>query len=154
MTRPSSVIYLPPGVVPPQAVAAPQSVGTGIPFDRQFFERVLGGAVKSFCEQAECGSPIVELLTLDGTRHYVRGISGATDAWVALHTQSEEHEHPIQVFIPYATIFRVEIHPEDDLKQRRLGFIVPESHEVPILLAQEATVASAEPPAKKSRKKS
>lgn len=150
MTRPSNALYLPPGVVPPQA-AAPNS---GVPFDRQFFEKVLGGAVRSFCEQAECASPIVELLTVDGSRHFVKGISGVTDMWVALHTQAEDRDHPIQVFIPYATIFRVEIHPGDDLKQRRLGFIAPTSQEMPILLAQEATlVVPADSVAKTPRKK-
>ena len=38
-------------------------------------------------------------------------------------TQREDHEHDIQVFLPYTTIFRVEVHPEDDDGQRRLGFL-------------------------------
>jgi len=135
------VIYLPPGVAAPQSAVGPQG-SSGVPFDRQFFEKVLGGAVRSFCEQAECGSPIVELLTTDGARHFVRGISGVTDTWVALHTQAEDHAHPIQVFIPYATIFRVEIHPDDDPRQRALGFIPPAAHEVPIMLAQEVLAAA------------
>ena len=80
-------------------------------------------AIKSFCTQVSCTSPIVELLTVDGTKHYVKGISGVSDTWVALHTQHEEHEHDIQVFLPFATIFRVEVHPEEDEVQRRLGFL-------------------------------
>jgi hypothetical protein len=100
-----------------------QAANPGIPFDRAFFEQVLPGSVHSFCAQAECESPIVELLTVDGTRHYVKGISGVSDSWVALHTQDEDHDHAIQVFLPYQTIYRVEIHPEDDAKQRRLGFV-------------------------------
>jgi len=123
MTQPTSVIYLPPGVLPPvSAMQQPQS-NPGIPFDRAFFEQVLPGSVHSFCAQAECESPIVELVTVDGSRHYVKGISGVSDNWVALHTQDDSHDHAVQVFLPYTTIYRVEIHPEDDAKQRRLGFV-------------------------------
>jgi hypothetical protein len=107
---------------PPQQVAV---ANPGIPFDRNFFQNILPGSVASFCEQLRCDSPIVELLTADGTRHYLKGISGVSDSWVALHTQSEEHDHAVQVFLPFATIFRVEIHPEEDASRKRLGFILP-----------------------------
>ena len=124
MAQPANVIYLPPGVIPPvSAMQQQQASNTGIPFDRTFFEQVLPGSVHSFCAQAECESPIVELLTVDGTRHYVKGVSGVSDNWVALHTQSDDHDHAVQVFLPYTTIYRVEIHPEEDSRQRRLGFV-------------------------------
>ncbi len=120
MTQPS-VIYLPPGVIPP---IAPQQAGpSGIPFDKEFFQQVLPASVQNFCVSTECESPIVELWTVDGTRHFVKGVSGVAESWVSLHTQSDEHERPIQVFLPYQTIYRVEIHPEEDVRQRRLGFV-------------------------------
>lgn len=131
MAQPANVIYLPPGVAPvptAQQQQAQQST-PGIPFDRQFFEKVLPGSVQAFCEQTNCNSPIVELITVDGTRHYLKGISGVSDTWVALHTHSEEHDHAIQAFLPFQTIYRVEIHPEQDARQRRLGFIVPSEDE-------------------------
>lgn len=114
-----TVLYLPPGVVVP---AAPVPSPNAPPFDRAFFERLLPEAVRAFCEQARCEEPVVEVLTVDGDRHYVRGVSGVTDQWVALHTASPDHEHPIQVFVPYGTIYRVEIHPEMG-ERRRLGFL-------------------------------
>jgi hypothetical protein len=123
MAQPANVIYLPPGVVPINQPQQQPSASPGIPFDRNFFEKVLPGSVQAFCEQAKCDSPIVELFTIDGTRHFLKGISGVSDTWVALHTQSADHDHAIQAFLPYQTIFRVEIHPEEDAKQRRLGFI-------------------------------
>lgn len=125
MTQPARTLYLPPGVVPPVQHAAQQPPASpqGIPFDRSFFEQVLPASINNFCHQVHCDSPIVELLTVDGTRHYVKGISGVADSWVALHTQDDSHDHPIQVFLPYQTIYRVEIHPEEDVHQRRLGFI-------------------------------
>jgi hypothetical protein len=154
MTRPSNVIYLPPGVVPPPPTV-PAPVGTpGVPFDRQFFQEILGGAVKSFCEQAECSSPIVELFTIDGARHFIKGISGVSDSWVALHTQAEDHDHPIQVFLPFTTIYRVEIHAENDTKQRRLGFISP-APEPPVVITTEGVEvkpATKPPAARRSRK--
>ncbi len=115
----ANVIYLPPGVAP-VAAQVPQST---VPFDRAFFEQVLPGAVSAFCEQTGCEGPIVEVLTVDGTTHYVNGISGLTDTWVALHTAEPEHDHAVQVFVPYQTIFRVEVHPSSDLHPGRLGFI-------------------------------
>lgn len=114
-----TVLYLPPGVVVP---AAPVPSPNAPPFDRAFFERLLPEAVRAFCEQARCEGPVVEVLTVDGDRHYVRGVSGVTDQWVALHTARPDHEHPVQVFVPYGTIYRVEIHPEMD-ERRRLGFL-------------------------------
>jgi hypothetical protein len=127
MTHPANIIYLPPGVMPVPSGPQQQSQPVpNIPFDRNFFENVLPASVQSFCEQTGCDSPIVELFTIDGTRHFLKGISGVSPAWVALHTQSEEHDHAIQVFLPFQTIYRVEIHPEKDAEQRRLGFIVPE----------------------------
>ena len=67
--------------------------------------------------------PLVQLFTTDGARHYIRAISGVTDQWVALHTQEEANEEPIQVFIPYATVIRVEIHPDLSPDLRRFGFL-------------------------------
>lgn len=122
MANSQNVIYLPPGVAP--TTSAPvQPPPTGVPFDRNFFENVLPPSVQAFCQQVACDTPIVELFTVDGTRHFVRGISGVADLFVALHTQQAEHDHPVQVFLPYQTIFRVEVHPEADVEQRRLGFI-------------------------------
>ena len=118
---PETAIFLPPGVVPPAASVQPAPGGP--PFDRAFFEQVLPEAIKSFCTQVVCTTPIVELFTVDGAKHFVKAISGVSDAWVALHTQREDHEHDIQVFLPYTTIFRVEVHPEEDDDHRRLGFL-------------------------------
>ena len=122
MTEPSRVIYLPPGVVPAPQNAQPIPIPSGIPFDRAFFETVLPQSIAGFCSQVECKIPVVELTTVDGTRHYVNGISGVADLWVALHTSIPSHEHPVQVFVPYQTIFRVEIHPEMDEYRQHLGF--------------------------------
>ncbi len=122
MTQGQNVLYLPPGV--PAAPSSPTpSAQPGVPFDKAFFQGLLPTAIKNFCDQVACESPIVELLTTDGTRHFVKGISGVADEWVALHTEEEDHEHPMQVFIPYQTIYRVEVHPEKHHGQRRLGFI-------------------------------
>lgn len=122
MTQPQRVIYLPPGVVPPtQPVAA--AVPSGIPFDRTFFEQVLPPSIDAFCKQIDCKVPVVELFTVDGVKHYINGISGVADTWVALQTANLDHDHPTQVFIPYQTIFRVEIHPEEDAKRQKLGFL-------------------------------
>lgn len=123
MAQGQNVIYLPPGVVPGHQAPAPSPATANVPFDRAFFETILPGAIQSFCEQLNCESPIVEVLTVDNVRHYVKGISGTADAWVALHVEREDHEHPVQVFLPYQTIFRVEVHPEAHPGQRRLGFI-------------------------------
>ena len=117
-----NVIYLPPGVSVAPSPQAPVTQ-TGVPFDKAFFQQILPGSIKNFCDQTECESPIVELLTTDGSRHFVKGISGVADQWVALHTEEEDHERPVQVFLPYQTIYRVEIHPEKDQAQRRLGFV-------------------------------
>src|SRR4029078_9453095 len=124
MTQRSRVIYLPPGVVPgPTGPSAASPVNTGIPFDRQFFEHVVPPAVSNFCKQIECQVPVLEVTTIDGTTHYVNGISGLADRWVALHTSRPDHPHPVEVFVAYQTIFRVEIHPEPDEKRHPLGFI-------------------------------
>ena len=124
MTQPSRVIYLPPGVTPAAAQPTQAPVAfPGIPFDRNFFEHILPQSIQSFCSQVECKVPVVELLTVDGTTHYVNGISGVSDQWVALHTAMPDHEHPVQVFIPYQTIFRVEIHPAENERRHRLGFL-------------------------------
>ena len=126
MTQPARVIYLPPGVVPSPAPAmATPGIPNAVPFDRNFFEAILSPAIKSFCEQTECKVPIVELMTVDGDTHYINGVAGMTDSWVALHTSSVEHEHPAEVFIPYQTIFRVEIRPEPDEHRHHLGFYNP-----------------------------
>jgi hypothetical protein len=124
MAQNPAVIYLPPGVVAQPVVGSPPSAPTSnIPFDRNFFEKVLPAAIESFCKQTDCKTPMVELLTVDGATHFVNGISGVSEAWVALHASRKEHEHPMQVFVPFQTIFRVEIHPEPDSRNSRLGFI-------------------------------
>ncbi len=124
---PSRVIYLPPGVttpvLPPQH-GSPQPPPQNVPFDRNFFQQVLPEAIENFCKQTDCGTPIVEILTVDGTTHYVNGISGLSDQWVALHTSQPDHDHPVQVFVPYSTVFRVGIHPAEEHHRKRLGFIV------------------------------
>ncbi len=124
MTQPSRVIYLPPGLAPPtQPVSAQQGpTASGIPFDRTFFEQVLPQLIAGFCSQTQCDVPVVEVSTVDGMTHYVNGIAGVADAWVALRTSVLEHEHPVQAFIPYQTIFRVEIHSETDARGHHLGF--------------------------------
>ena len=120
------VIFLPPGVMPapqplPQQQVHPQA---GLPFDRTFFEQVLPGSIASFCQQVKCTQPVVEVLTVDGVTHFVRGVSGLSDAWVALHTRVDNHDEDIQVFIPYASIFRVAIHPAEDDHKSTMGFLV------------------------------
>ena len=84
---------------------------------------MLAQSIQAFCAQVACTNPVVEVLTVDGAVHYVKGISGVADNWIALHTTSPEHHDAIQVFIPYQTIFRVAIRPCDD-DRRPLGFIV------------------------------
>jgi hypothetical protein len=123
MNQPSRVIYLPPGVLPPPAAPPAIPINTGIPFDRVFFEQVLPGAIAGFCKQVNCDVPVVELTTVDAMTHYVNGISGVSDQWVALTTAKPDHHHPVQVFIPYQTVFRVEIHPESDERRAHLGFV-------------------------------
>ena len=118
---PETALFLPPGVLPSSAAAQPAPGGP--PFDRDFFEQVLPQAIKSFCTQVVCESPIVELYTVDGAKHFLKAVSGVSDSWVALHTRREDHDHDTQVFIPYTTIYRVEVHPEEDDGQRRLGFL-------------------------------
>ena len=120
---PETALFLPPGVVPPGAAAAAPAVASGPPFNREFFEQVLPMSVKSFCSQVGCESPIVELHAVDGSKHFVKAISGVSDWWVALHTTHEDHDHDVQIFLPFTTIFRVEIHPEEDEAQRSLGFL-------------------------------
>jgi hypothetical protein len=128
MTQPSRVIYLPPGVVASApAPTHPATAQPGVPFDRNFFENILPPSIAGFCQQTKRDVPVVEVTTVDGVTHYVNGISGLSDSWVALHTSRPEHTHPTQVFIPYQTIYRVEIHPEDDEHRRHLGFVRPTS---------------------------
>lgn len=118
-----NVLYLPPGVVPPTGPQqATQVVSSGVPFDRVFFERILPQAIGAFCSQTDCNIPRVELMTVDGSSHYVTGIIAVTDIWVSLQVAKEEHDHPIQAFIPYQTIYRVEVHPETE-RRRHIGFI-------------------------------
>ena len=118
-----SPLILPPGSVP----TAPAPSPSGPPFDRDFFESVLPGAIQSYCSQVSCTMPLVQLFTADGARHYIRAISGVSDQWVALHTQEEANEEPVQVFIPYVTIIRVEIHPDLSPDLRRFGFLTDAS---------------------------
>lgn len=142
MTQPSRVIYLPPGVVSPPA--APQSVpNNGIPFDRVFFEQVLPPAIAGFCSQVQCDVPVVELTTVDGMTHYIVGISGVADQWVALSTSRPDHPHPVQMFVPYQTIFRVEIHPEPDERRAHLGFITSQARVPEVIPAVAPPVAKA-----------
>lgn len=107
----------------PMPAQQPQIANPNVPFDRNFFENVLPQSVDNFCKQTNCGTPVVELYTIDGSKHFLKGVSGVSDTFVALHTHSEAHEHDMQIFLPYATIYRVEIHPEEDEQQRRMGFI-------------------------------
>ena len=142
MSQPSRVIYLPPGVV--AASPAPQqapTISSGIPFDRNFFENVLPPSVAGFCKQVDCEVPVVELSTVDGVTHYVNAISGLSDTWVALQTSSPEHAHPTQVFVPYQTIYRVEIHPEHDRQRRHLGFLTPAAPKQPLARRRAAATA-------------
>ena len=125
-----SPLILPPGAVP----TTPPPTPSGPPFDRNFFESVLPSAIQSYCSQAACTMPLVQLFTADGARHYIRAISGVTDQWVALHTQEELNEQPVQVFIPYATVIRVEIHPDLSPDLRRFGFLTdaaPSTEQLP-----------------------
>ena len=155
MTTASSVIYLPPGVVPP-AHSLPVGVPAGpmaVPFDRQFFELVLPRAVQAFCSQVECHIPRVEVYTTDGSTLFVNGISGVTDAWVAVQASREDRQNAIQVFLPYQTIYRVEIHPESDATRRHLGFVEMEPGErVPAVQAVEAPEPAGAEAAKPRRK--
>ena len=73
MTQPQRVLYLPPGVVPGAASAQPQVPSGGMPFDRTFFEQILPQSIQAFCSQLQCTFPVVELMTVDGTTHYVNG---------------------------------------------------------------------------------
>ena len=118
-----SPLILPPGAVPTHATPS----ASGPPFDRDFFESTLPGAIQSYCSQVACTMPLVQVFTADGARHYIRAISGVTDRWVALHTQEELYEQPVQVFVPYATVIRVEIHPDLSPDLRRFGFLTETS---------------------------
>ena len=147
MVQPPTTIYLPPGVIPPAPSPGPNAPPQfpGIPFDRAFFERLLPQAVQAFCSQTVCPLPIVEVFTVDGTRHFVNAISGVTDTFVALQTSLESHDHVVQAFVPYQTIFRVEIHPESDDGRRRLGFNLEATNPPPAI--QAAAESDAERPA-------
>ena len=126
------MIYLPPGVVAPQGPSSPPGPAfPGVPFDMGFFQQILPAAIDGFCKQVGCKVPIVEVLTVDGVTHYVNGILGVADQWVALQTSRPDHEHVIQMFVPYQTIFRVEVHPESDERRRHLGFVT-ETHPTPV----------------------
>jgi hypothetical protein len=156
MTQPSRVIYLPPGMAPgPVMASGPQ--GAGLPFDRRFFETILPQAISAFCAQADCNAPVVEVLTMDGVTHYVKNIAGVADPWVALQTTLPDHEHAVQVFVPYTTIFRVGIHAGADERRRRLGFDLDSARvPVPAMAAPEVPAPAAaartkrRPAAKKS----
>lgn len=153
--QPSRVIYLPPGVAAPQQLPPTQAIiPNGVPFDRTFFEHVLPGAVASFCSQVDCHIPVLELSTLDGITHYVNGISGVADQWVALQTSLPDHPHPIQSFIPYQTIFRVEIHPEGDERRAHLGFVTDTNQPPPEVAPAKRVAAPKAAAAKTSRRSS
>jgi len=152
MAETPNVIYLPPGVIVPPPAVQP---AIGVPFDRAFFQQVLPQAVGAFCQQTGCESPVVEVLTTDGTTLYVVGISGFTDAWVALHVSEPDHNRPVQVFIPYQTIFRVEIHPASDVHEGRLGFVTRAAPPAPVapLPVPEAPIEASAARGKPSKKK-
>ena len=153
MTQPQRVLYLPPGVVPGAPPPQQQMPVSGLPFDRTFFEQVLPQAVQAFCTQLGCTHPVVELLTVDGTTHFVNGIVGVADQWVALQTSQEGHDHVTQVFLPYATVFRVEVHPSPDSERNHLGFVLDSVKRPPQLPApaEETAVAAAKPVAAASK---
>jgi hypothetical protein len=154
MTQPSRVIYLPPGIVPaPQPTPGPAGVPSGIPFDRGFFERVLPQSIAGFCSQTHCDTPVVEVTTVDGITHYVNGISGVADSWVALQTSTPEQEHPVQAFIPYQTIFRIEIHPETDARRHHLGFDTTAEAPKPVETAAAAAPSKRRKPERAAAKK-
>ncbi|MGK2966264.1 MAG: hypothetical protein ACSLFM_11765 [Tepidiformaceae bacterium] len=146
----SNVIYLPPGVMPTPSVQQPQPGAgpSGIPFDRMFFEHVLAPSVEAFCAQTACDNPVVEVLTVDGQTHFVTGVSGISDSWVALHTADRDHTDPAQIFVPYQTIFRIEIRPHSESRDRRLGFL-RDQPKPPIVVEPPAIPT---PKAKRSRK--
>lgn len=151
MTQTQSVIYLPPGVVPAAAPAPLNHGPSGIPFDRQFFEEVLPRAVEGYCQHVDCDVPRVELYTADGSIHYINAISGVTDSWVALQTSREDHDYAVQVFVPYTTIFRVEIHPQSDHAHRNMGFIVSPNVQPPTAVQpKQKAIASKSAAGKKS----
>ena len=79
--------------------------------------------MQAYCSQVACSMPLVELRTVDGATHYIRAISAVSDQWVALHVQEQHEERPVQVFIPYPTILRVEVHPEPGPEMRGMGFL-------------------------------
>ena len=137
------------------AQPVPQAMAPGVPFDRAFFEQVLPAAVNSFCSQVKCDRPVVEVLTVDGARLFIQGISGVSESWAALQTTTEEHPHPIQVFVPYQTIFRVEVHACDD-KRRPLGFFLnqePPAAALTVLPPPVEAPAGPAPVAARSRSK-
>jgi hypothetical protein len=155
MTQPSRVLYLPPGVMPTPAVPPPgaQGVPSGIPFDRAFFERILPPSVAAFGQQINCDQPVVQLLTVDGVMHYVKGLAGVADSWVALHTQPEDADQAIEMFVPYQTIFRVSIVPCEE-HTRKLGFILGRPKiEVPSIPAPPAAEPAVAAPPERTAKK-
>jgi len=146
---PRNIIYLPPGVLPPAQAGTPVVVPSGVPFDRQFFEAILPQAIKAYCEQANCTSPQVQVATIDGALHHIVGISGVTDSWVAMQASREDHAHVMEIFLPYQTIYRIEIHPEGDESHGHLGYVLPVDGVTPAV--QPAVIAA--PKAARSRKK-
>lgn len=154
MTQPSRVIYLPPGVIAPQGPSSPPVGGIpGIPFDKTFFQQILPAAVDGFCKQVGCNVPILEVLTVDGLTHYVNGIIGVAEQWVALQTSRPDHEHVIQMFVPYQTIFRVEVHPESDERRRHLGFVTSEQSPTKVPEIEQVVAEAPPPPRAKSSAK-
>lgn len=148
MSQPQRVIYLPPGVVPgpvAQPQGAAQIVPSGVPFDRTFWEQILPGAIGSFSKQISCEQPLVQVLTVDGAAHFVKGVAGVSDTWVALHTQVEDTDQAVEMFVPYQTIFRVSIYPCEE-HNRRLGFILggPKTEVIPALRKRRSRKAAGE----------
>ena len=68
-----------------------------------------------------------------------------------MHTTQPDHPHATQVFVPYQTIFRVEIHPEEDERRRHLGFL--SSNSGPQHVPEIDTVPAAKHTARKKQDK-
>ncbi len=110
------------GLILPPGLGSTPSASSGAAFGRDFFESVLPQSVQSYCNQVTCTAPVVEVYTIDGRKYYVRAVSAVSERWTALDTQDDDDE-PVQVFLPYETVLRVEIHADLTPEMRRLGFL-------------------------------
>ncbi len=109
------------GLILPPGLGASQGSG-GAAFGRDYFQTILPQTVQSYCDQVSCTNPVVEVYTIDGRKFYVRAVSATSERWVALDTQDDDEE-PVQVFLPYETVLRIEIHADLTPEMRRLGFL-------------------------------